>query len=158
MIQLLTILLCAGFWRLGGWKGSLKPFRAVGVPIALVYGKTLVNGYSPWIFLYVLTLWGMMSLFSYGKDAPPHLFWVSIFKKGKEGDVWLVEFLTRMTVGFFWSLSACVFFFVGASWRYFILYAVGLTLLNGFIGASRTLSALQSELLVGASVALCVLI
>lgn len=156
-LSILTILLCGIFWRLGGWRGDLKPFRAFGIPIVIIYGKTLISGYSPYVFLYLPALWIMMSLFSYGLSAPPHKFWVWALGKGEEGNVWVVEFLTRATAGLFWACAASLFLLCGASWVSLIGYVIFLTLANGFIGASR-LNATWSEFLVGASVAMCVLI
>lgn len=161
IIGIICCIVSGIFWRLGGWKGTLKPFRAFGVSTIIVIAKVLLEsilgGFKPVLLTYLIylpALWGMMSLFSYGLSAPPHKFWVWIFKKGEKGDVWLVEFATRCSVGFFWSLASLSFLLGSFCWVRFTVYVLILTLLNGFIGASRKLNATWSEVLVGATVAL----
>lgn len=156
LIIVLVLIISGVFWRLGGWRGDLKPCRAFGVPIIIVLGKLFIAG-SWWIPLYILSFWAMTSLFSYGLSAPPHKFWVKVFGKGEGGNIWIVEFMTRATCGLFWGCAASLFILCGASLPLLIAYVVFLTLANGFVGASK-LSATWSEFLVGASVACCVLI
>jgi len=139
VINLITIAICAYWWRLGGDGQSL--FRNPGVPILLAlvkYGTLcLFDGLTWWnllALLYIPALWGMVQAFSYGISAPPHKFWVWVFGKGGDGNYKPVEVLTRATCGFFWSLPAGIFAFLSGGWITFGVYVVCLTIANGLIG------------------------
>lgn len=143
LIYIITIILCAIFWRLGGNGYDL--LRNPGVPIVIALGK-LIATWNPWVLLYIPALWGMIQAFSYGVNAPPHKFWVWVIGtlNGKYNDpAWRgmadngqipgVEVSTRCTCGFFWSIPGAIFAPFGGSWILFGVYALFLTIINGLI-------------------------
>ena len=131
MIQIITILLSAQLWRMGGH--GMKWARAIGVTALIAVAKAIISQ-NWWALGYAPLLWGMMSLFSYGVSAPPHKFWVMVFGKGDDGNYKPVEIITRATCGLFWSLPAVLFAIIGGSWLMFAVYCIVLTVANGLIG------------------------
>ena len=150
IIIIVTIMVCAYFWRRGGDGQSL--WRNPGVPIVISlakFGLLCLTGWSVWNLLalaYIPALWGMIQAVSYGSSAPPHKFWVFVIGhiNGKYNDpVWKdmaehgqitsIELCTRCTCGFFWSLPAAIFAFLSGAWVSFIFYVFFLTIVNGYI-------------------------
>ena len=135
-----TILLGSKLWRMGG--DGQKWARAIAFPSMVAVAKLALLAINlPWswwfliVLLYMPALWGLLSLFSYGISAPPHNFWVWVFGTGEHGDVWYVEFATRATCGFFWSLASLTLTFITGEWFLFGIYVSFLTITNGLIGA-----------------------
>lgn len=160
IIVITTILICGQLWRMGG--SGKKWARAIVFPALIALVKTYLLWSPSWTILYPLLyipiLWGMLSLFSYGLTAPPHKFVVWLFKgKGSNGNYRLVEIVTRMICGFFWSFAALIFALLTGNWYGMVMYTLFLVLATGFIGGtSRNVEI--SERLVGASVAVALLI
>ena len=166
MIQFILILLATAFsgilWHIGG-QGK-KWARTIALPGLLALTKTVLTLYTTaWLWpmnilclTYFGTLWAMLAAFSYGLNAPPHKFWVWIFKKGEQGDCKEVEIATRATCGFFWSLAAIVFMIVTGGWIYQIVYTVALSALVAYFGLKPDVKV--SEIGTGCSIALSLLI
>ena len=134
IIVLLGIMAGAFLWHLGGQ--GYKWAREWIFPCMLGVAKIAINitHFYFWSILYIAALMGLLSLFSYGKGTFTHKFWVSLFKKGAEGDYPPVEIATRATCGFFWSLPGLIFVWGGGSILWFAVYSVLLTVGNGIIG------------------------
>ena len=138
LLILVTILICAHLWRMGGNGYDLS--RNPGVPIVLSLVKLYLVSQPSWDWtiwlnlLYIPALWGMIQAFSYGVNTPTHKFWVFMFGKGEEGNYAPVEIATRATCGFFWSIPAAIFAIVTGGWIMFGLYVIFLTVANGLIG------------------------
>lgn len=143
LIYIITVILCAMFWRLGGNGYDL--FRNPGVPIIIGAAK-LIATWDPWSLLYIPALWAMIQAFSYGITAPPHKFWVWVVGtlngqynnpawKGMadNGQIPGIEMLTRCSCGFFWSLPAAIFAYLTGEWIFFSIYVLFLTIMNGLI-------------------------
>ena len=159
IIAIACIILSGVLWHLGG-QGH-KWARSFGVPTVITATKLLIvlqqlgkTGW--WCVCYAPLLWLMMAGFSYGLTAPPHKFWVWVFGTGDDGSVWYVELATRLTCGFFWTLSAIVFALVTGHWLPFIAYLIAGTISIGALGLEKDVRI--SEIGTGASVALCVII
>ncbi|MCK4579392.1 MAG: hypothetical protein KAU50_11425 [Candidatus Marinimicrobia bacterium] len=160
ILLFLTALACGNLWRMGG--DGQKWARALVLPAIIALAKLSTIGYWPissnWVVLaYMPALWALLSLFSYGIDAPPHKFWVWVFGTGSSGDDPRVEMCTRGTCGFFWSLAALPFAFVTGSWAAMVGYALFMTFANAFIGGTVK-DVETSERLVGACVTLALLV
>ena len=155
LLTIICIVLCADFWRRGGDGSPI--FRKIGVPTVIALTKFFMTGFNPLLILYMPLLWAMIQIFSYGLGSPIHDFWEWVFKKGEAGDSYIVEWCTRATCGFLWSLPGAIFAIVSGYWLTFVFYTIFLTLANGFIGAGVE-DVEISERLVGGSVALSVLI
>jgi hypothetical protein len=153
-MKIILILVLSGIlWRIGG--SGYKFARLILVPTLLA----IVKLYLTWnllALLYMPSLWLMLTLFSYGLSAPPHKFWVWIFKKGEDGNYPPVEMATRATCGFFWSLAGIVFAFITGHWIYQIIYIICLSLLTAFFGINKNVTI--SEIGIGTSVACAILI
>ena len=148
------IIMSSILWRLGGM--GVKAFRKFGVPVIISISKLMLTGMDWWILVYGVVLWGMLSLFSYGLSAPPHKFWVWVFKRGGNGECWYVELITRLTCGLFWCGAGVVFAVITGHWLNFIMYLIMGTIGIGFFGLVD--NDYVSELGTGAVVATCVLI
>ena len=129
-IALVTVVFCGYLWHLGG-QGKVWCRVIVGPVIAIV--KLFIM--HAWLVLgYAAALPILVSCFSYGLGAPVHKFWVWVLKKGADGSDLEVEYATRATCGFFWSLGGIVFVYAGGSWIHQIVYTVVATLFVGFFG------------------------
>ena len=136
VIILTVLVLSAWFWRKGGDGNKL--YRWLGVSITCATGKSLLllplANVLTWkivlVILYIPTLYLVLSLFSYGLNAPPHLLWVWIFKQPNDGNHFPTEVATRATVGFLWSFAAVPFALITGNWLGFIFYISFLTVAN----------------------------
>jgi hypothetical protein len=157
-----TIRLGANMWRWGGDGQSL--WRNPGVPILLAVVKlgllglgclALGRAWNWWylaVLLYIPALWGCIQAFSYGLSSPIHRIWEWIWNSGGSGNDVRVEFCTRATCGFLWSMPAIIFAFFTGHWVLLGIYSVFLTIANGIFGA-LVKDVEISERAVGASVA-----
>lgn len=160
LIIIITMLICAQLWRMGG--DGMVWARAFVYPLLIALVKFALVGYWThpinWLALgYMPALWALMSLFSYGLSAPPHKFWVWVFGKGDDGNYRPVEIITRATCGMFWAVAALTFAFVTHRWWAFGLYVPFLSIANGLIGGTVEDVEL-SERLVGLAVAFALLV
>jgi hypothetical protein len=145
MIELLTLIICAILWRMGG--DSNRFFRNPLVPIVISLVKFITLDFNWWVFIYVPCLWAAIQLVSYGIDTPNHKFWKWLCGTGP-----ITEVCTRATCGFFWSLPAIVFAILTGHWVSFGIYMVSLTIVNGLVGGLVT-EVEVSERVIGATVA-----
>ena len=150
IVAIITILLSAKLWRMGG-DGKKWARVLVGLVISLGKGILLWN---PFTIIYWGALYGMTALFSYGVKAPPRKFWAWVLKRDATDR--LVEVFTRATCGFFWSLAGLTFLFLGGSWIKFLIYSLILIISNVWWGLYKDVEV--SERMVGGTVALTVLI
>ena len=154
MIPILSILLCAVLWRMGG--NGIPEFREFGVPITVALAKLVMVGQSYPIY-YAPMLWVMLKLFSYGISAPPHKFWVWVFGKGADGNYKPVELMTRMTCGVFWLLPTIWFAIHTHNWMAFTgYYLAGITAIGGVGAYEKDVEI--SERVIGAIVGLGVVV
>lgn len=152
IISIAVIAICAYLWYLGG-QGYKWARVLVGGVIGLAKVFLLWNIFA---LLYWLALYIMTSLFSYGLNAPPHKFWVWVFKKGNDGNYLPVEIATRATCGFFWSLAGIVFAVITGHWIMQIAYTIFLTIAVGFFGVQKKVEISESG--TGASVACSIMV
>lgn len=152
LIIIATIIISAVLWHAGG-QGPKFARVLVGGVIGLAKSIMLWN---PLALVYWLALWIMTSLFSYGLSAPPHKFWVWVFRKGGEGNYPPVEIATRATCGLAWSLAAVVFALLTGNWITFAICSILTTIGVTFFGLRKNVKV--SELGTGASVAASILI
>ena len=151
-VAISAITASAFLWHLGG-QGKKWARALVGGVVGVAKALLLWNVFA---LLYWLVLYVIVSLFGYGLSAPPHKFWVWVFKKGGGGDYLPVEIATRVTCGFFWSLAAVAFTLITGRWVWQIAYTVALTALVAVFGICKKVKI--SEMGTGASVALSVFI
>ena len=104
LLKILAVPIVGIMWRIGG--SGKKWVRLIGVP--LILGTLLLE--LGWLngVCYSVGLWIMLALFSYGLTSPVHRFWVWLLKTGNDGNVYRVEFWTRLTCAFFWILPAVI--------------------------------------------------
>jgi hypothetical protein len=149
IIIIAAIIGSARLWHMGG-QGK-KWARSFALPCVIALAKLLIT-FNAWTLLYAPILMGMIALFSYGINAPPHKFWVKVFKgKGADGNYMPVEIATRATCGFFWSLAGIAFAWITGHWIHQIIYTVFLMVANSFWGMVKEVEI--SEPGAGASVA-----
>lgn len=151
-----TILICANMWREGGAGHSLV--RNPGVPILLAISRWML-GYpindGITVFFYIPAAWAMIRMFSYGVKSPVHKFWVWIFGRGEDGNDVTVEFATRTTCAFFWTLPAALFCIASGKWTWYWPYVLLMSPTIGYVGA--TVKEVEiSERVVGACVAMAI--
>jgi len=152
VIIVIAIIGSARLWHMGG-QGK-KWARTFALPCIIALAKLLIT-FNLWVLLYAPALMALLALFSYGINAPPHKFWVWVFKgKGADGNYAPVEAATRATCGFFWSLAGITFVWMTGFWIHQIIYTVFLTAMNAFWGMIKEVDI--SEPGAGASVAVVV--
>ena len=149
-IIIVAIIGSARLWHMGG-QGK-KWARTVALPCIIALAKLLIT-FNVWTILYAPIMMAMIALFSYGINAPPHKFWVWIFKgKGADGNYIPVEIATRATCGFFWSLAGIAFAWATGLWSHQIMYTAFLMVATVVFGLNKNVEI--SELGTGASVAM----
>lgn len=156
LILALIMLPVAGImWHIGG--SGHKWVRSFLLPIFLALAKFAMVLPNVLALLYAPLLMAAIALFSYGLSAPIHILWVLIFGgNGASGDYPPVEFCTRATCGFLWSLAAIPFAIVTGDWIGQIIYSVVATVLVGVFGLVDNVEV--SEGGTGATVATCLFI
>jgi len=160
IVVMLAIFACAKLWRMGGDGAAWA--RRVGVPAVIALTKFHLVGYwthpMNWlVLLYMPVLWLLLSLFSYGRSAPPHRFWSWALQVPNDEEFLAVEIVTRATCGFFWSLATVVFVCVTGNLPTHITYILFLTVVNGVVGGMVS-DANISERVIGASTACALLV
>jgi len=160
IVVVLAILLCGWLWRIGGSGQTWA--RRVSVPTVIALVKFYLVGYwtqsMNWlVLLYMPALWGSMSLFSYGRSAPPHKFWSWALGIPNDEENQTVEIVTRGTCGFFWAFAAGAFVVVTGNLVANIWYAAFLMVANGYVGGTIK-NAVISERIIGACVACALLV
>lgn len=159
IIIIITILLSAQLWRMGG-NGN-RAWRFIGVPTVIALGKILISlSYGWWLLimsLYAPVLWGMLSLFGYGLNSLIHKLVVDIADTGSDGNNKLVEVATRAICGFGWSLAGIVFVLLTGNWDLFFGYTLFLTMHCGLVGG-LVKDVEISERVVGGALALAILL
>ena len=121
-------------WHLGG-QGK-KWARGWVLPILLGLLKVIMclPYFSFWNLLYIPAFIILVKSFSYGKESKVHDFLEWLFGKGGDGKWHLMEVLTRVICGFFWSLAGIFFVLGGGSWVTQVAYMVFFMLINGLVG------------------------
>lgn len=107
LLKLGAIWLSSIIWRKGGKYQSYWRNPGVGI----VMGVTMAICNQSWIpLLFIPAYWAVIQAFSYGIDAPIHRVWLFLF--GYEvptGSDERVEFCTRVTCAFLWSIPTLLF-------------------------------------------------
>ena len=156
LIAIPVIVLNGVLWHMGGQGQKWARQWGVGTVIAIGKAILLWSLLSVWALVYIPILYLVIQLFSYGLNAPIHKVWVWVFGGGSTGDNPMVEFMTRATCGFGWSLAGLVFALVTGHWLYMIVYTVLCTILCGIFGTQADVEL--SEPGTGCSVALAIFV
>lgn len=154
-LGLLTISISALLWWLGG--NGFKAARTFFLPIVIALAKFAMIFPNFLTLLYAPALMALLAIFSYGLGAPLHILWVFIFGgKGADGSYPPVEFCTRASCGFLWSLAGIPFALATGHWIGQIVYSVVAAIGCGIFGLVKIDSI--SEGGTGATVATSVFI
>jgi len=146
-IKIAINLTVSALWRIGG-NGDSR-WRSPGVPLILSIFKVLEEEEGRGkikSLVFGLAIFGVLTI-SYGITAPLHKFWVKRFGRGEDGNVWIVEFMTRWTCGLAWMSPMFIYGFNLERVLYYIVSSIAI----GLIGATAK-NVWVSELGVGAVV------
>ena len=113
-LVLLCMIVCGGFWRLGGMdesKGGNDYYRTWGCPsvVALVY--FIISG-SWWSLLFIPMGWAAIQFISYGENAEIQNFWEFVIQGGSIDHNYMVEFCTRLTCSAIWCIPSILFVYL----------------------------------------------